>query len=310
MNEFNMIIQKYLEYCENREKLDPKSIRAYRFDLKQYSAFISDDLYKAAELENLEKYIEYLLKTYKTKTVKRKIASIRALFRYMCYKDLMRENPFYKLQLHFREETVLPKIIPFHTIETLLSFMYQKRDSAVTKFQKITATRDIAVVELLFATGIRISELCSLTIHTVDLIEQTIKIHGKGNKERIIQLENKEVLNILKEYAGYRSKLSIDSPAFFISRNGTGLSEQSVRKMIHKTTRSASIPQNITPHMFRHSFATYLLNANVDIRYIQEILGHSSINVTQIYTHVSMAKQKEILGKNHPRNGMQVTGRD
>lgn len=306
MKQVNNTIKEYLAYCEQRKRLSSHTIKAYRFDLKQFIDFISDSSLTDVEPETLEKYIEYLLKNYKTKTVKRKLASIRALFHYMCYKNIMEANPFYKLQLHFREESVLPKTIPTHTIEALFSSMYQKRASAATAFQQMTTTRDIAILETLFATGIRISELCSLTLQTVDLIEQNIKIHGKGNKERMIQIENKDVLAVLKEYLSFRNALNPGTPYFFINRYHKRLSEQSVRKMLHQVTKAASIEQNITPHMFRHSFATCLLDENVDIRYIQELLGHSSINVTQIYTHVSTAKQKEILEKSHPRNRMQV----
>ena len=310
MNQLNHTINDYLNYCENRKRLNSHTLKAYHFDLKQFANFISDLSPADVETETLEKYIEHLIKSYKTKTVKRKLASVRAFFHYMYYKNIIEINPFHKLQLHFREESVLPKTIPMHTIETLFSAMYQKKAAAATAFQKMTATRDIAILETLFATGIRISELCSLTLQTVNLIEQNIRIHGKGNKERIIQIENDDVLAILKEYLSYRNSLNPDTSYFFINRYQKGLSEQSVRKMIHQTSKDAAIEQNITPHMFRHSFATYLLDENVDIRYIQELLGHSSISVTQIYTHVSTAKQKEILEKKHPRNRMRVFGND
>lgn len=308
MKNLNTQINNYLEYCKNKECLSIKTLGAYQFDLYQYENFITNhQIEELTNLEIIENYIEYLLKTYKTKTVKRKIASIRAFYRYMCYKRILDKNPFHHLQLHFREEQTLPKIIPIHSIENLLSFMYTQKKATETAYQSMIITRDITIIELLFATGIRISELCSLTISNVDLIEHTIKVHGKGNKERIIQIENPDVIKILLEYNEYRKVMDIDIEFFFINRNRNGITDQAVRKMIHKNSQAANITQTITPHMFRHSFATFLLDADVDIRYIQEILGHSSINVTQIYTHVSLSKQKEILSLKHPRNKMNAS---
>ena len=147
----------------------------------------------------------------------------------------------------------------------------------------------------------RISELCSLKIDDVNLEDKTILIYGKGAKERRIQLGNDDVTGILEEYRGdYFSKMK-KCGHFFANQAGQALSDQSVRRMINKYTAIAGIGLHITPHMFRHTFATSLLEADVDIRYIQKMLGHSSINITEIYTHVTMEKQRDILATKHPR---------
>lgn len=152
----------------------------------------------------------------------------------------------------------------------------------------------------------RISELCSLKASDVNLYEHTILIHGKGSKERKIQIGNEDVVSILKEYlAVYQNRIRI-SQYFFANQNGDALSDQVVRRMINKYTSLAAIDLHITPHMFRHTFATSLLEADVDIRYIQEMLGHSSINITEIYTHVAMSKQRDILTTKHPRNHFHI----
>lgn len=302
MTTINTCINNYLNYCMNNERLSQKTLQAYRFDLNQFSQFIEESKADITNTDILEFYIEKLFKSYKVKTVKRKIASVRAFYRFMCYKREINQNPFLSLNLHFREEHLLPKTIPLHTIEYFLKYMYSQQKQAKTFYEKLSTTRNLAIIELLFATGIRISELCSLTVDDIDLIEQTIVIYGKGNKERKIQIENSDVINILKIYNNYRNEINVDTNFFFINRNKHHTTDTSVRKMIHKYCKDADINLNITPHMFRHSFATYLLDADVDIRYIQELLGHSSISVTQIYTHVSLAKQKEILKLKHPRN--------
>jgi integrase/recombinase XerD len=157
-------------------------------------------------------------------------------------------------------------------------------------------------VELLFATGMRVSELCSLEAKDVRLEEGNIYIMGKGSKERVIQIGNKEVLAILQEYIDVKNSHKCKSNFFFINRFFSRISEQSVRFMLKKIRIKAGIPINITPHMFRHSFATLLLEEDVDIRYIQRMLGHSSIQTTQIYTFVTTEKQRQILTTRHPRN--------
>ena len=152
----------------------------------------------------------------------------------------------------------------------------------------------------------RISELCALQIQDVDLYDCTILIHGKGSKERIIQIGNNDVVEILKEYRKSFSKQIRQCNYFFTNQNGSAMTDQSVRRMINKYATLADIELHITPHMFRHTFATSLLEADVDIRYIQEMLGHSSINITEIYTHVATSKQKYILTTKHPRKDFQI----
>ena len=147
----------------------------------------------------------------------------------------------------------------------------------------------------------RISELCTLHPSDVNLHERTILIYGKGAKERKIHIGNDDVISILYEYEQKFTSDMDECGYYFVNRLKKRLSEQSVREMINKYASLAAIDLHITPHMFRHSFATYLLESDVDIRYIQEMLGHSSINVTEIYTHVAMSKQKNILETKHPR---------
>lgn len=152
----------------------------------------------------------------------------------------------------------------------------------------------------------RISELCSLKPSDIDLESSNILIYGKGAKERIIQLGNQEVFDALVLYQQTFAKDIEQCGYFFINRLEHKLSDQSVRFMINHYAELAGISQHITPHMFRHSFATLLLEQDVDIRYIQRMLGHSSISTTEIYTHVSNTKQKDILVNKHPRNQMSI----
>lgn len=305
MNTLNDYVAEYIEYCKYRKRLDQKTLKAYRIDLKQYADYlqnISEFYFK----DNLDKYITYLHKQYKPKTVKRKIASLKAFFHYMEYKEILSENPFTKLDIRFREAKLLPKTIPFHSLQTFLSTLYQQKAQATSTYQLRCCIRDIAVIELLFATGMRISELCSLRPSDMDFVSNNILIYGKGAKERILQIGNSEVLSALSLYHE-TFKSDIDACGyFFVNRLQKKLSDQSVRYMITRYAKLAGIEQHLTPHMFRHSFATLLLEQDVDIRYIQRMLGHSSISTTEIYTHVSNVKQKDILLNKHPRNLMDI----
>ncbi len=305
MNTLNDYVTEYLEYCEYRKRLNRKTLKAYRIDLKQYADYlqnISEFYFK----DNLDKYITHLHKQYKPKTVKRKIASLKAFFHYMEYKEILSENPFTKLDIRFREAKLLPKTIPFHSLQTFLSTLYQQKAQATSTYQLRCCIRDIAVIELLFATGMRISELCSLRPSDMDFVSNNILVYGKGAKERILQIGNPEVLSALSLYHEI-FKSDIDACGyFFVNRLQKKLSDQSVRYMITRYAKLAGIEQHLTPHMFRHSFATLLLEQDVDIRYIQRMLGHSSISTTEIYTHVSNTKQKDILMHKHPRNFMKT----
>ena len=189
----------------------------------------------------------------------------------------------------------------------MLSASYEKIKAARTASAKAVAIRDTSVLELLFATGARISEICSLKPENVDLDAQTVRILGKGSKERIIEIENYDVLSILKRYYAVYQEDIISYGFFFLNNRKNRLSEQSVRFMIKRLGKEIDSQIHITPHMFRHSMATMLLEEDVDIRYIQRILGHSSITTTQIYTHVTSSKQKEILRTKHPRNKIHIT---
>lgn len=306
MDTMKTSIKNYLEYCDKQKCLDEKALKAYKIDLNQFVSYICSSDITDISTNILEEYIGILNNTYKPKTVKRKIASAKAFFHYLEYKEILNNNPFNKLQLKFREPIILPKTIPIRTIEIFLSTIYEQLNCAKTTYQRRNSLRDAAVIELLFATGMRISELCALKINDINLYDGSILIYGKGDKERRIQIGSPSVINILNKYkVDFHSEI-VNCNHFFANQSGRPLTDQAVRRMINKYTSLAAIDLHITPHMFRHTFATSLLDADVDIRYIQEMLGHSSINITEIYTHVTLAKQRSILATKHPRNNFNI----
>ena len=306
MNYLEMKTNEYLDFCQYQKCLDSKTLKAYRIDLNQFLCAFPSLYPTDITTPLLEDHIKNLHTHYKPKTAKRKIASLKAFFRYLEYRNDIEMNPFNKMQIKFREPVILPKTIPLETLENLLVVMYQQYAMETTNFKHRNCLRDIAVIELLFATGMRISELCSLQKEDVNLVSRNILIYGKGSKERHIQIGSDAVYRILVEYLDVFHREIDACGYFFVNQSGHPLSDQTVRRTIRKYASLAGIDMRITPHMFRHTFATSLLEADVDIRYIQEMLGHSSIHITEIYTHVAMAKQRDILTTKHPRKDFRV----
>ena len=289
-------IENYLYYCQYQKRLSSKTLKAYRIDLTQF--------YQKMKLKNIKNkkdiasYIQDLHSCYQPKTVKRKIASVKAFYTYLEKQEYLKENPFHKLDYHFKEPILLPKTI---TLDELNQLFYSLYSYAKTHFDR-TILRNIAVLELLICTGIRVSEVTHLLKSHLLIQQNILIINGKGSKERIIYIDNPHLIKALYAYQELYHKEIEESPYFFINRLGQPLSEQSIRFMINKYCQMFQIHSHITPHMFRHTFATMMLEENVDIRYIQEILGHSSITTTQIYTHMSTYKQKEIMSLKNPRH--------
>ncbi len=253
----------------------------------------------------IENYVTELHKKYKQKTVKRKIASIKAYFNYLEEEEIIEDNPFRKIKVKFKETNILPRIIPREEIEQLINCVYAQAVNKGKGGYKYWL-RDIAVIETLFASGARVYEISNIREDNIDLKTGLIKIMGKGGRERYIQIASKDILDVLKKYYIQNTTAIKKSGFFFVNNRGARFTEQSIRLMLKKYAKAAGIERNITPHMFRHSFATYLIEEGVDVSCVQKILGHSSIRTTQIYIHIAAKKQAEILRKMHPRNKMQI----
>ena len=285
------LISTYLDYCKTHKRLSSHTIRAYKNDLMQFYN---------SNYDNVESYIEHLTQSnIKTNTLRRKIACMKVFYNYLKYQNIIEENPFNQLRFQFRTEKILPKTIPHDILKSIFLYLEQRVVLSKTDYQKQHAERNLLIISLLLSTGIRISELCHIHLKDINLSNKTLHIIGKGKKERILFLGDQTTFNLLETYINKNGKESNDF-LFPGKHSPKPLSEQSVRLILKRIVEQNSLSKTITPHMFRHSFATMLLDNDVDIRYIQQILGHSSISVTQIYTHVSHSKQKEILSSFNP----------
>ncbi len=294
-------ISSYLLFCDQEKKLNGKTVKAYRIDLQEFYQFLLTSNLELGKYA-ISQFVIYLQSKAKPNTVKRKLASVKAFLNYLVENELLEQNPFNTIKIRIKEPFILPKTIPLENIQKLFTHIYsQAAILSNHSSEKAILLRDIALLELMIGTGLRVSELCTLTRDSINLDSGYIKIFGKGAKERIIQIPNQNIIRALLNYDLCRLQ-SVAASYYFVNKLGERLSEQSVRLMIKKHATACGIKQNITPHMFRHSFASLLLDQDVDIRYIQQILGHSSILTTQIYTHVSSAKQRDILAIKNPRN--------
>lgn len=276
-------VEVYLEYCEFRKELDKKTLKAYRIDLRQYFEFVAC---VEPGKEKIEEYITGLHKKYKHKTVKRKIASIKAYYNYLEEEEIIAENPLRKIKVKFKETVILPRTIPREEIEQILNYMYKcldESDKSAYKFR----LRDIAVVETFFATGARVYEISNIREDSINLNTGLIRLMGKGGKGRYVQISNTSVLETLKKYYAENVQAIKKSGYFFVNRRGNRFTEQSMRLMLKKYTKLVGIERNITPHMFRHTYATLLMKNDINQKAVAAALGHSkSIITVDTYTDI------------------------
>lgn len=298
-------INDFLSHCVYERKLDCKTVAAYRLDLNQFAGIAGEavclrDLCR----EDVKRWL-VSLSHYQHKSVKRKIASLRVFLRYVECGFEEFDNPMRRLQIHLKSQKRLPEVM---TREEVGRVLYKLEDEANKKAcgaaAHILAIRNRAIIELLFGSGMRIGELCGLHNKDVDLLNGRVRILGKGHKERVVDVCLPVILNALHQWLKVRKSSESPQALFFTSRRGRALEPQTVRTLVSRLRRDCGIEKHVTPHTFRHTFATLLLEENVDVACIQHILGHSSIATTQIYLHVSRRQQRDILQNRHPRGRM------
>jgi len=305
-------IEAFLFHCRFEKNLSPKTVKAYATDLRQFAERLGPDGggmgVEAVGKAELREYIRALLGELAEKSVKRKVATLKALFHLLEREDAVAVNPFRKMEVRIREPRRLPRTIAWSDLERLFAHLYRgkrdARDREAARYARLV--RDVALLEVLFATGARVSEICDLRCEAVDLRAGRVRIFGKGSRERVIDVCNEEALSALRDYqAAFRS----DAPAegfFFLGSRGRRLSDHAVRTILRRYGAEAGLTTRVTPHMIRHSVATFLLEEGVDIRYIQRLLGHSSLSTTQLYTHVHDRAQRRILTDHHPRRKLSM----
>lgn len=292
------LLDMFIKHCMIEKHLDEKTIKAYKTDISQLIEIINNIPIIKLSKEDIRKYIQNISQ-YSYKTIKRKLASLRAMLNYYEYENENYSNPMRRMQIRMREPLRLPVVMTIEEVGRILANVRstKSQEGWVSHFLHI---RNIAIVELLFASGIRVSELCNLRTCDVDLSVGRIRIIGKRDKERLVDICQEATITALRDWTKIYNGANASAP-FFINRLRHQMSPQSVRALVRQLRINTGLGKHITPHTFRHTYATLLLEEDVDITYIQHLLGHSSISTTQIYTHVNLHKQREIILKKHPR---------
>jgi integrase/recombinase XerD len=290
-------IEDYLDYLGLERGLAENTLESYARDLRQFSRFVS--AHCAKSWENLDRgqillYLDSLRRQGKSAaTVSRSLASIRSFFRFLNREGTLAADPAAHLDTP-KIAKRLPRVLSTAEVETLLS-----RPTLSTP----SALRDRAMLEVLYATGIRVSELVSLQVADVNLSAGFIKCTGKGGKERLVPLGSVAIKAVDSYLAMGRPRLirSREVRALFVNHHGRQMTRQGFWKLLKKRVGETGMEADVSPHTLRHSFATHLLENGADLRAVQEMLGHADISTTQIYTHVTRTRLREIYDKAHPR---------
>jgi site-specific recombinase XerD len=291
----------------------PKTRAAYRLDLHQLQKFAG----AAATLETinagrLEAWARHMRASgYASVSIRRKLATARVFFSYWMRKDQLEHSPFWKLRLDLDTQRVLPRNISAATMKALIEAAWRSAPrrcpaSVATSDPRFLRLRDTAVLELLFATGIRVGELVALGLSDWREEERCFLVHGKGSRERLALLPDARSFLGIQRYLDHRCTLPLKHTALFVNAAGERLSTQGVTRVLAETARRAGIVEHVTPHMVRHTVATLLLRYGADLRIVQEVLGHSSISTTQRYTHVSKEHLALALRRGHPNHHLPI----
>lgn len=293
------LIDDFLTYYKGVKNESENTIRAYAKDLVQFHEYlkqkkISEPIFKKITHLHIRGFLAYLRKkNLSRRTIARKLSAIRSFYKYLVIEGVVEHN--------IAAEVITPK-----QFKELPLFLYPKEIEILLSQPEDTVLgiRDRAILELLYATGVRVGELVSIKISDLNLGANYIIVYGKGSRERVVffgQKAEESLDKYLKNSRPFLLKKDISSDFLFLNKNGTGISDRSVRRIVDKYVKKACLNKKISPHTLRHTFATHLLNNGADLKTVQELLGHESLSTTQIYTHVTRERLKEVYEKVFPR---------
>ncbi|MDP1590439.1 MAG: tyrosine recombinase XerC [Prosthecobacter sp.] len=286
----------FLEFMSSERRSSERTLTNYELALRQFREW-REPFKGWSELtaDDFRAYLFDLMKQERGRaTIRLQFAAMRSFFKWLTRRRGWKTNPLLEVQLPKREKK-LPVVLTVTQIDQMLNLPLtlekSKRDAVWAP------ERDAAILELFYSTGMRLSELVALNVADIDTYTETVRVFGKGKKERLCPVGSKA----LEAVQRYRAKAGVHDGALFLSKLRKRLSIQGVDDVVNKYWRASGLPVHLTPHKFRHSFATHLLNNGADLRSVQELLGHASLSTTQIYTHVSTQRMKEVYDKSHPR---------
>jgi integrase/recombinase XerC len=325
-------IQHFLDYLKYERRFSEHTAKCYGADLTQFSEFLLntsetshldterisqsgqqgdsatavaiavkpkiDELLLSAGTDAVRAYLAFLNeKQYSKATIARKLATLRSFYKFLVKRNQLSSNPVVAVRTP-KQDKKLPRFLDYEEVKKLLD---------TPSLDNWLGSRDRAIMETLYSTGIRVSELVALNMDDIDFMGEVVHIRGKGKKERIAPIGS-SALQVIQHYMEYRNKraqnnINFDSKVLFVNKHGRRLSTRSVRRKMDKYLKMAGLDPAISPHTLRHSFATHMLNNGADLRSVQELLGHQSLSTTQVYTHLSTTKLKDVYENAHPRSG-------
>lgn len=285
-------IEKFINYLRVEKGSSPHTVKNYSMDLEAFALFLGDKDVSSVDHLVLRRFLAQMReKNYAKRTIARKLASLRTFFKFLYREGHIKTNPITAISTPKLDKR-LPVVLDEGKVAKLIETPGADDPAGL---------RDRAILETLYSTGIRVSELVGLDTADVDHISGVIKVLGKGHKERISPIGDK-ASGAIRRYIESRNEKKVrDKDAVFLNKSGRRLTDRSVRRIINKHIKAASINEHISPHSLRHSFATHLLDRGADLRSVQELLGHMNLSTTQIYTHVTMERLREAYDKAHPR---------
>ena len=284
-------IDKFINYLKVEKNASEHTIKNYKTDLDSFSHFFGDKDISEVDHLALRRFLaEMRAKNYAKRTIARHLASLRSLFRFLYREGHIKSNPLTAISSP-KLDKKLPKFLDVDKVTKLMLKPDIKTEAGL---------RDRALLETLYSTGIRVSELVGLDSSDIDQFAGVIKVFGKGSKERIVPI-GEEALGAIRKYNDKKGRKDKSKDEVFLNNRGGRLTDRSVRRVLDKYIRACAIEEKISPHSLRHSFATHLLDRGADLRSVQELLGHMNLSTTQIYTHVTMDRLKSVYDKAHPR---------
>jgi integrase/recombinase XerC len=328
--EDNTVVQDFLSYLKFEKRFSEHTAKCYGADLSQFTEFLIrhsenspaggeavslgvgqggstamvatqtdvkvDQLLLSAKTDVVRTYLAFLNeKQYSKATIARKLATLRSFYKFLVKRNQLSSNPVTPIRTP-KQEKRLPRFLEYEEVKRLLE---------TPPMDNWLGARDRAILETLYSTGIRVSELVALNLDDVDFLGEVIRVRGKGKKERITPIGS-SALQIIQHYMEFRNKRAqsnsnFDAKVLFVNKHGRRLSTRSIRRKMDKYLKIAGLDPAVSPHTLRHSFATHMLNNGADLRSVQELLGHQSLSTTQIYTHLTTRRLKEVYQNAHPR---------
>lgn len=290
------VLNKFVIYLKDERNYSDYTITNYSIDIEEFYVFLKKEnitRLQDVDYKVLRKYLNYMTENkYSNKTISRKLSSLRTFFKYLVKKEIINDNPMILIS-NPKEEKKLPKYLNYGEIEKILE---------IPNKETTLGLRNACILEILYSTGIRVSELVNLKISDIDFYNKKIRVLGKGNKERIVLFGNR-CENLLKRYIK-ESRVVLNKKKveyLFLNNLGQNISVRSIENIIDKIEKEACLKFSISPHVFRHTFATHLLDNGADLNSVKELLGHENLNTTAIYTHVSNERLRKVYLECHPR---------